>query len=430
MRIFVLKRLFEALICLCGIMSDPAVLSVSHVLMPDGAAQTTSQLTFSNVADIANGQTLQNFMRGHLALHMESVQQQGALPRPSLHADRYSRPIDNSSAAPGRSDEDDDETWGSWTSAPNQTGDTRRPNEPLGAPAGNVVPMFNLTRITRPPLLGEHCFVLRSRLSIRETAARIHNVQYYTLPSTAQLQLPAGIVLKGSWESIYRGLLPFRDAIIDDGQWTDDMLGRIAQHFRSSPRDLPPQLSVQLGLLETCWPYARKTRMECLHIDSQSKHGSNNKFAVLFHFEPRRAMPTNLRAHAVRSFQWAHNTDVRAVINSLKNKEPIRPSKWCDEPLPDADCANWSPPTGFFCRGSFDPSLHATHSAARHGGITSSRPWCIGGTSLIRQQHVLVSRGGVLADTAAAHFHNLVHSREGGGSFGARWRPLRTWHLW
>ena len=36
MRIFVLKRLFEALIDLCGIMSDPAVLSVSNVLMPDG----------------------------------------------------------------------------------------------------------------------------------------------------------------------------------------------------------------------------------------------------------------------------------------------------------------------------------------------------------------------------------------------------------
>ena len=103
MRIFVLKRLFEALVGLCGIMSDPAVLSVGNVLMPDGAAQTTSQLTFSNVADIANGQTLQNFMRGHPALHMESVQQQGALPRPPLHADRYSRPINNSSAVPGPS---------------------------------------------------------------------------------------------------------------------------------------------------------------------------------------------------------------------------------------------------------------------------------------------------------------------------------------
>ena len=114
----------------------------------------------------------------------------------------------------------------------NQTGDTRRPNEPLGAPAGNAVPMFDLTRITIPPSLGEHCFVLRSRLSIRETAVRIDDVQHYTLPSIAQLQLPAGTVLKGSWESIYRSLLPFRDAIIDGsplpegepGQWTNDML--------------------------------------------------------------------------------------------------------------------------------------------------------------------------------------------------------------
>ena len=125
-------------------MTDPAVLSVSNVLMPDGAVQTTSQLTFSNVADLANGQALQNFMRGHLALHMETVQQQGALPRPSLRADHHSRPIDNSFAMPGpsrhrprrpaprfrlrsappqrRSDEDDDETWQSMTSASNQTG--------------------------------------------------------------------------------------------------------------------------------------------------------------------------------------------------------------------------------------------------------------------------------------------------------------------
>ena len=220
-------------------------------------------------------------------------------------------------------------------------------------PAGNVVPSFDLTRSSIPPSLGEHCFVLRSRLSIRETAVRIDDVQRYTLPSIAQLQLPAGIVLKGSWESICRSLL-FRDAIINDGhrmrsiselaasplpegepgQWTSDMLGRIAQHFRSLPCDPPPQLSVQLGLLETCWPYVRKTRMECLHIDSQSKHGSNNKFAALFHFEPRRTMPANLRARAVRSFHWAHNTDVRAVINILKNEDLVQPSKWCEELLP------------------------------------------------------------------------------------------------
>ena len=77
--------------------------------------------------------------------------------------------------------------------------------------------MFDLTQITIPPLLGERCFVLRPRLSIRETAVRIDDVRCYTLPSIAQLQLPAGIVLKGSWESVYRSLLPFRDAIIDDG---------------------------------------------------------------------------------------------------------------------------------------------------------------------------------------------------------------------
>ena len=151
--------------------------------------------------------------------------------------------------------------------------------------------------------------------------------------------------------------------------------------------------------------------MECLHIDSQSKHGSNNKFAVLFHFEPRRAMPTFVLTLS------GHFIGRTTVINILKNEELIRPSRWCDEPRPDADCANWSsvwlPPTGFYCRGSFDSSTHAAQSAARHGGVTSSRPWCIGGTSLIRQQHVLVSRGGVLADIAAAHFHDLVRSREG-----------------
>ena len=46
---------------------------------------------------------------------------------------------------------------------------------------------------------------------------RIDDVQHYTLPSIAQLQLPAGAVLKGSWESIYRSLLPFREDSIDDG---------------------------------------------------------------------------------------------------------------------------------------------------------------------------------------------------------------------
>ena len=96
----VLKSLvLEDLIDLCGIMLDPAVLAVSNVLMPDGSVQTTSQLTFSRVvSDIANGPALQTFMRGHLALHMESVQQHGALPRSSLHTDRSSRPINNSPA--------------------------------------------------------------------------------------------------------------------------------------------------------------------------------------------------------------------------------------------------------------------------------------------------------------------------------------------
>ena len=86
----VLKSLFEDLIDLCGIMSDPAVLAVSNVLMPDGSVQTISQITFSSVADIANGPALQTFMRGH--------QQHGVLPRSSLHSDRSSRPIINSAA--------------------------------------------------------------------------------------------------------------------------------------------------------------------------------------------------------------------------------------------------------------------------------------------------------------------------------------------
>ena len=314
---------------------------------------------------------------------------------------------------------------------------------PLGAPTSGGVPMLNLTRIAIPPSLGERCFLLRSQLNIQEIAVRIDDMQYYTLPSIAKLQFPAGTVLKGSWESVYHSLQPFRDDIINDGhrirsiselaasplpegepgRRTNDVLDRIAQLFRSSPRDLPPQLSEQLGLLESCWLYVRRTRIECLQIDSRSKHSSSNKFAALFHFDSRRTMLANLSAHAVRSFHWAHNTDVPAVIDILKNEEMIRPSKWCDAPRPDADCANWSsvrlPPTGFYCRGSFDSSIHATQSAARHGGITYSRPWCIGGTSMIRQ-HIWVSRGGVLADIAAAHFHDFVHSRAG------RWKLRST----
>ena len=101
------------------------------------------------------------------------------------------------------------------------------------------------------------------------------------------------------------------------------------------------------------------------------------------------------------------------MINILKNEELVRPLKWCDELVLGLAPAHW-----FLLPGQLH--LIATHSAARHGGITSSRPWCIGGTSLIRQQHVLVSRGGVLADTAAAH---SCIAGKGGGSFGARTWP-------
>ena len=158
---------------------------------------------------------------------------------------------------------------------------------------------------------------------------------------------------------------------------------------------------MQLGLLESCWPYVRKRgwnafisiRRASMAPTTSSRCSSTSNPAEL-------CLPTLVL-----------NTDIRAVINILKNEELIRPSKWCP----------WfGSRTGFYCRGSFDSSLHATQSAARHGGIPSSRPWCLGGTSMIRQQHVLVSRGGVLADTAAAHFHDLVRSREG------RWKLRST----
>ncbi|CAJ1400467.1 unnamed protein product [Effrenium voratum] len=95
--------------------------------------------------------------------------------------------------------------------------------------------MFDLTRITIPPSLGERCFVLRSRLNIRETAVRMGDVQYYTLPSIAQLQLPA---IKGSWESIYRSLLPFRDAIINDGHRIRS-ISELAAFLKVSPDNGP-----------------------------------------------------------------------------------------------------------------------------------------------------------------------------------------------
>ena len=40
----------------------------------------------------------------------------------------------------------------------------------------------------------------------------------------------------------------------NSGPWTD-----LSSQFKISPDSLPPQLIVQLGICEECWPYIRKT---------------------------------------------------------------------------------------------------------------------------------------------------------------------------
>ena len=105
------------------------------------------------------------------------------------------------------------------------------------------------------------------------------------------------------------------------GSWTYDVLDAIALEFdiRGACRS-----SVQLGLLEQCWPYIQRTRMDF------------QRFEGLLRQSVRHFLPFQVETDtAQKPFDWAHNTDIRAVSNILKQDELLRPSKWLVSPNDD-----------------------------------------------------------------------------------------------
>ena len=213
----------------------------------------------------------------------------------------------------------------------------------------------------------------------------MNDVLYYTLPSIAALVFPEPELLKKSWESVYRSLMPHSRSIIEDeqrvksisefpfaqpphgvpGRWTDQVVRDISDYFQISPRSLPQQLIVQLGICEEKWPYISRTTRTFHHFSTDKKNSQKNLFGILFSFEPRRLLPDKHRTKPQSTFFWSHNTNMQAAMQILRDEELIRPSKWQEDPSPNRECSNWNevwlPPMGFYCRGS----LHSQEATAR-----------------------------------------------------------------
>ena len=140
--------------------------------------------------------------------------------------------------------------------------DQRRPRSPPfppshGSPSENRIALVPLSVRRQVPDLGSHRFKLRTGCRIEE----MNDVLYYTLPSIAALVFPEPELLKKSWESVYRSLMPHRrheqrvKSISEfpfaqpphgvPGRWTDQVVRDISDYFQISPRSLPQQLIVR-----------------------------------------------------------------------------------------------------------------------------------------------------------------------------------------
>ena len=192
------------------------------------------------------------------------------------------------------------------------------------------------------------------------------------------------------------------------------MLKDISREFNIP---VPYLISIQLGVLEKCWPYIQKTSRAYHRFKPTKKDTHGNHYGILFYFEPRRRLPDSFGTQSISPFYWAHNTDIKSAINILKDEEFIRPPKWMEDPSPNGEHSNWNdvwiPPLGFYCRGSIHTHAAAVKSAAQFGGIRSLRPLCVGGNTRLRQEHCMIPRGGAYADIAASHYHDCVHSKDG-----------------
>ena len=248
----------------------------------------------------------------------------------------------------GKSDEEED--WGEWKSDGRRAhGDQRRPRSPSLPPAQvspseNRIVLIPLSVRQHVPDFGSHRFKLRTGCRVED----LNDVLYYTLPSIAALEFPEPEQWKKSWETVYRSLMTQRRSIIEDeqrvksisefpfsppphgvpGRWTHRVVRDISDYFQISPKSLPQQLIVQLGICEEKWPYISRTARTYHHFSTDKKNSQKNLFGIIFSFEPRRLLPDKHRTQSQSTFFWSHNTNMQAAMNILRDEELIRPSKF------------------------------------------------------------------------------------------------------
>ena len=213
----------------CSWLRTMAKYTVTSLLRSDGSVQTTSRVTLEHLPNFINGNEMQMFIRTHGLAHQQSVQSHGpsrdapaltGQPRCRSPRSRISR-IQLTPGPQGHSDEEED--WGEWRSDGRRDhSDQRRPRSPpfppARSPSENRIALVPLSVRRQVPDLGIHRFKLRTGCRIKEIAIVVNDVLYYTLPSIAALVFPEPELLKKSWESVYRSLMPHRRSIIEDEQ--------------------------------------------------------------------------------------------------------------------------------------------------------------------------------------------------------------------
>ena len=416
----------------CSGLKTMAEYTVTSLLRSDGSVQTTSRVTLEHLPNFINGNEMQMFIRTHGLVHQHSVQSHGSSrDTPALGSEANVRAVRNHTGrtrsrsprsrhsriklTPGpQGKSDDEEDWGEWKSDGRRAhDDQRRPRLPTMPPTQvrapeNHIELIPLAVRQQVPDFGSHRFKLRTGCRIEEIAILVNDVLYYTLPSIAALEFPEPEQWKKSWETVYRSLMPHRRSIIEDeqrvkstsefpfsppphgvpGPWTDQVVREISNYFQISPKSLPQQLIVQLGICEDRWPYIRRTTRTYHHLSPDKKNAQKNLFGIIFSFVPRRLLPDKHRTQSQSTFFWSHNTNMQAAMSILREEELIRPSKWQMQPPPNRECTNWNevwlPPVGFYCTGSLQSQEAAVKSAAQFAGIHTDRPVCIGGTARLR----------------------------------------------
>ena len=194
---------------------------VTSLLRSDGSVQTTSRVTLEHLPNFINGNEMQMFIRTHGLAHQQSVQSHGPSgDAPALTGQARSRSprsrISRIQLTPGPHGHSDDEDWGEWRSDGRRDhSDQRRPRSPPfppahASPSENRIALVPLSVRRQVPDLGIHRFKLRTGCRIEEIAIEVNDVLYYTLPSIASLVFPDPELLKKSWESVYRSLMPHR----------------------------------------------------------------------------------------------------------------------------------------------------------------------------------------------------------------------------